>query len=119
MGRIARLIWIDEIIWTQFQALYPRQASTHIENYLRDAVNLHIDCGDDTISALRDDLQNSQSKIDALLESKRILMAKLQSAQENKQREYAIQKEHSKKIISTAQAMKNAGVNRDFAEDIL
>lgn len=62
MGRIIRNIMIDEYIWTQFQALYPRQASRMVEDTFRDLINLKLNISDEEGEHLKAERQSIASK---------------------------------------------------------
>lgn len=114
MGRIARLIWIDEVIWTQFQALHPRQASRVIEDTFRSLINIRIELTDEEgqrIKEEREKLQNQYDDISNTLKEYDLKIRAWESkrmgeiVQENKQHEAGLEIGRSK-----ADAIKASGL---------
>lgn len=67
MARIARLIWIDDLVWHQFQNLYPREASKTIESTLRSMINIKLEVDDEEIIMIKNEKDRLQGTADTLL----------------------------------------------------
>lgn len=96
MGRIARLIWVDEFIWSQFQEIYPRQASKTVEDILRSMINLKLDISDEEGEALKEQRDDLQRKTDHLMSCLKEHNIKIQVWEAKKRKELLAQKEREK-----------------------
>ena len=120
MGRIARLIWIDEVIWTQFQALHPRQASKVIEDTLRQAVNIKIDVNDDQLDNMRIEKQNLEGDINNLMNHSKELDLKIRAVESRLREKTLYDKKNEKlkddEIERTMEGIRASGILEDLAE---
>ena len=118
MTRIARLIWVNEFIWTQFQALYPRQASKFLESSMGEAINLKLDFADAEIQELRTQAQQNKKIMEQHAESNIMINSKIHAWEAKKREEILIKKEKDKERLEKAHAMDDAIDASDFIRDL-
>lgn len=113
MGRIHRLILIDEVIWTQFQALYPRQASKIVEDTFRSLINIKLDITDEEGEFLQQERDKLQLEADDRIAQLKEYDLKIRAWEAKKREEQIKEKrerdEYIKKAAIMAEAMHNAG----------
>ena len=96
---------IDEYVWTQFQALYPRQGRKVIEDTLRSMINLKLDVADDEIGWLRSQAEQDKKKMNELAESILLIDSKISAWEAKKRKELIAQKKAEEDRDERNQAM--------------
>jgi hypothetical protein len=67
MGKRQIHLLIDEYLWNQFQALYPRQATKSIEFMLEGMINTKIEITDKQAEQMKIERQHLQDTADSIL----------------------------------------------------
>ena len=108
MGRKQVHLMIDEYVWTQFQALYPRQATATFEEALETMINLKLDISDQEGETLREEREILKRKADAILSELREREAKLNAWEAQKREALLINKKKQKEEDDVANAQIDA-----------
>jgi len=109
---------IDEYVWTQFQALYPRQGRKVIEDTLRSMINLKLDVADEEIERLRSQAEQDKKKMDELAESILLINSKISAWEAKKREELIAQRKAEEEREEAAIAMSDSIAAAGFVEDI-
>lgn len=121
MSKIARLIWVDEFIWSQFQALYPQQASKFIRDNLQKAINIKLDVSDQELNSLRREGLDLKQSLEKQQEYYNQIQAKIRSSEAKKRKEYLDAKAEEKKRLERGRmaddTLRSTGMAEKMGED--
>lgn len=98
MGKKQVRFLFDEYIYTQFQSLYPRQATRILQNTMKDMINLKLDCADEEIEKLRDEAEESRKQMEEQHERLSLINSKINAWEAKKRKELLEKKKEEEEI---------------------
>lgn len=108
MGRKQVHLMMDEYLWTQFQALYPRQATKSFESMLQGMINLKLEISDQEGEYMKSERDNLRQKADQLLNLIKEHDIKIQAWEAKKRDELLKREKESKERLEKAKRLDDA-----------
>lgn len=125
MSKTIKKIWIETDIWQAFQTLYPRQASSAIEDYLKMLINQKTRpiAGDKEFDILLQDADQKKKDIQDLVGELQETNARIQAYTLEK-RKKAVEEAEAKRMRSIrakalSDGIKASGVLADVIDDFM
>lgn len=120
MGKTQKNIWITEDIWVQFQVLYPRQASSMIEDWMTLMIDRKIEkiADDSELQSLMEAAADQKKAMQEASSALQKVQAQIQQYQMEKRRELAEKKAKQRDRIQRAkvhhEAVRASGILERF-----